>query len=215
MYALDVAALVPLLDREVKNVDLPSSFSRSIRVHHADGSLVIFIQQYRSMEGKQARREWNASNIGDNQALRHGMIGASDGDVVDLSVQKDDIPVHRTSSVDTSLICGVHDIEVVQDLAGVLCSTGFGVSLKDLEHLLQTSGQLSGVCLQGLEHWKHQRAVNFLSIAKAKPVGVVIVDPNVCRLGRRRGVGIGVSVFYALKTKHKRIRGWSMHEAYV
>jgi hypothetical protein len=59
----------------------------------------------------------------------------SDSDVVDLSAQKDDLPVDR-ASVDTKLVCGVHDIEIVEDLVGVLYPqcTGFGVSLQGLEH---------------------------------------------------------------------------------
>jgi hypothetical protein len=51
-------------------------------------------------------------------------------DDVDLSVQKDNLPVDRTS-LDTSLVRDVHEIEVVEDLVDVLFpqSTGFGVSL--------------------------------------------------------------------------------------
>jgi hypothetical protein len=60
------------------------------------------------------------------QALRHSRFGASGSDIVNLLAHKDDIPVDRTS-VDTSLVCGVHNIEVVEDLADVLFpqSTGF------------------------------------------------------------------------------------------
>jgi hypothetical protein len=65
--------------------------------------------------------------------------------------------------------------------------------------------------------------VNFLSIARAIPFGVGIVNLNVCRLGRRRGVSTGVSVVCAHhnentsadKAKNKRMHGWSMHEANV
>jgi hypothetical protein len=41
----DVAALSPFLDRKVLNVDMPGAFSRSIRVHHVDSSLVILVKQ--------------------------------------------------------------------------------------------------------------------------------------------------------------------------
>jgi hypothetical protein len=44
-----------------------------------------------------------------NDALRHSRVRASDSDVVDLSAQKEDLPVDRTS-VDTSLVYGVHDV---------------------------------------------------------------------------------------------------------
>jgi hypothetical protein len=90
--------------------------------------------------------------------------------------QKDDLSVDLTSA-DTSLVCGVHDIEIVENLVDVLFPqcTGFGVSL------------------QGLEHWKYQRAVNFLLMARAIPVGVGVANSDVCRLGRIRGVDIGVS----------------------
>jgi hypothetical protein len=53
--------------------------------------------------------------------LRHSTrrVRASHSDVVDLAVQKNDLPVDRTS-VDTSRQCDVHDIEVVEDLVDVL-----------------------------------------------------------------------------------------------
>jgi hypothetical protein len=44
---LDVAALSPFMNRKVLNVDVPRTFSRSIRVHHVDGGHFIFIQQGR------------------------------------------------------------------------------------------------------------------------------------------------------------------------
>jgi hypothetical protein len=105
--------------------------------------------------------------------LRRRRIGTSDSEVVDLSAQKSDL-----TSVDTSLVCGVHDIEIVENVVDVLVPqyTGFGMSL------------------QGLEHWQYQRAVNFLFMARAISIGIGVVYPDVCRLGRRRGVGIGVSV---------------------
>jgi hypothetical protein len=61
----------------------------------------------------------------------HSRVGASESDVVNLSAQRDDLPVDHTS-VDTSLVCGIHDVEVVEDLVDVLFpqSTGFGVSCK-------------------------------------------------------------------------------------
>jgi hypothetical protein len=59
-----------------------------------------------------------------------------DFDVVNVSAQNEDLPVNRIylvdpTSVDTSLVRGVHDIEVVEDLVDVLFpqSTGFGLSL--------------------------------------------------------------------------------------
>jgi hypothetical protein len=67
--------------------------------------------------------------------LRHRMVGASDSDVVDLSAQKDDLPIDRTS-VDNTLGCGVHDIVIEMDFVDVLFPqcTDFGVSLQGLEH---------------------------------------------------------------------------------
>jgi hypothetical protein len=50
--------------------------------------------------------------------LRRSRVGASDSGVADLSAQKDDLPVDRTL-VDALLVCGVHDIEVVEDLVDV------------------------------------------------------------------------------------------------
>jgi hypothetical protein len=72
-----------------------------------------------------------------NQTLRHRRIGTSHSEVVDLSTQKDDLSVDLTS-VDTSLVCGVHDIEIVENLVDVLFPqcTGFRVSLQGLEHWL-------------------------------------------------------------------------------
>jgi hypothetical protein len=72
------------------------------------------------------------------------MVGASSSDVVDFSAQKDDLPVDRTL-VDTSLVCVVHNNEVVENLVDVLFpqSTGFGVPVQGLEKLVApTSGQL-------------------------------------------------------------------------
>jgi hypothetical protein len=68
--------------------------------------------------------------------LHHSSVGASNGEVVDLSAQEDDFPVDLTL-VDTSLVCGVlYDIEIVENLVDVLFPqcTGFGVSLQGLEH---------------------------------------------------------------------------------
>jgi hypothetical protein len=48
------------------------------------------------------------------------------------------------------------------------------------------------------------RAVNFLSMTRAMPIGVGVINPDVCRLGRRRGVGIGVSTVY---THHYETHG--------
>ncbi len=61
-------------------------------------------------------------------------IGTSDSQVVDLPAQKDDSSVDFTS-VDTSLVCGVQDIEIVENLVDVLFpqTTAFGVSLQGLE----------------------------------------------------------------------------------
>jgi hypothetical protein len=42
---LDVAVLSRFLDRKLLNVDMPGTFSRPIRVHHVDGSLVILVKQ--------------------------------------------------------------------------------------------------------------------------------------------------------------------------
>jgi hypothetical protein len=74
-------------------------------------------------------------DLGGNQASRHNGVGTSDSYAVVLSAQKDDLPVDRTS-VDTSLMCGVHDIEVVVNLPGVLLTqrTSFKVSLEGLDH---------------------------------------------------------------------------------
>jgi hypothetical protein len=76
--------------------------------------------------------------------LRHNRVEASSSDVTDFSAQKDDLPVDRTS-VDTSLVCVVHNNEVVENLVDVLFprSTGFGVPVQGLEKLVApTSGQL-------------------------------------------------------------------------
>jgi hypothetical protein len=96
-----------LLDREMLNVDKPRMFNRSIRVHRVDGSLVIFIKQCRPRL-REIKLDENGPQLllGGNQALRHSRVGASDSDVVDLSLQKDDLPVIRTS-VDSSLVYGV------------------------------------------------------------------------------------------------------------
>jgi hypothetical protein len=56
---------------------------------------------------------------GGNQAVRHSRVRARYSRVVDLSARKDNLPVDRTS-VETSLLCGAHDIEVVEDLVSVL-----------------------------------------------------------------------------------------------
>jgi hypothetical protein len=64
-----------------------------------------------------------------------------------------------------SLVCGVHDIEVVENLVDVLAKPWALVAL---------------------------RSGRFLFIARAIPVGVSIVNLNVCRLARRRGVGVSV-----------------------
>jgi hypothetical protein len=58
-------------------------------------------------------------DLGGNQASRHNWVGACDTYAVVVSAKKDDIPVDRTS-VDTSLMCGVHDIEVIVNLPGML-----------------------------------------------------------------------------------------------
>jgi hypothetical protein len=55
------------------------------------------------------------------QTLRHSRVGANDSEVVDLSAQKEDLPVDLTS-VDLSLVWGaVHDIEIVEDPHDVFC----------------------------------------------------------------------------------------------
>jgi hypothetical protein len=54
-------------------------------------------------------------DFGGNQALRHSRVRASDSGVVDLTAQEDAFPVEHTW-----LVCGAHDIEVVQDLLDVL-----------------------------------------------------------------------------------------------
>lgn len=66
--------------------------------------------------------------------MHHSRVGASDSDIVDLLAQKDDLPVDHTS-VDTSLVYGVYDIEAVEDLVDVSFSqcTGLEVSLQGLE----------------------------------------------------------------------------------
>jgi hypothetical protein len=60
--------------------------------------------------------------------LRRSRVGASDSGDVDLSAQKDDIPVDLTL-IDVSLVCSAHDSEVVEDLVDVFFSqrTGFGL----------------------------------------------------------------------------------------
>jgi hypothetical protein len=98
---------------------------------------------------------------------------ASDSDVVDLPVQKDVLPIDRTpldTTIDTLIVYGVHDIEIVEDLVDVLFP--------------QCSGL--GVSLQGLEPREHN---------ERSTVG--IVNRNVCPLGRRRGFVIGVSAVCA------------------
>jgi hypothetical protein len=57
-------------------------------------------------------------DLGGSQAVCRRKVEASDSGVVDLSAQKDDLPVDRTV-VDASLVCGVRDIEVVEDLVDV------------------------------------------------------------------------------------------------
>jgi hypothetical protein len=66
-----------------------------------------------------------------NRTLRHRRIGTRDSEVVDLSVQKDDLPADLTS-----LVCGVHVIEIVENLVGVFFPqcTGFRMSLQGLEY---------------------------------------------------------------------------------
>jgi hypothetical protein len=66
--------------------------------------------------------------------VRHRGIGPSDSEVVELPAQKDDLSVNLTS-VDTSLVCDVHDIEIVENHVDVLFQqcTGFGVALQGLE----------------------------------------------------------------------------------
>jgi hypothetical protein len=98
-----------------------------------------------------------------NQTLRHRRIGTSDSEVFDLSAQRDDLSVDLTS-VDASLMCGVHDIEVVENLVDVL------------SHSALASG-----CP---ECWEYQRAVNFLAMARAIPIGIGVINPDVCRLRR-------------------------------
>jgi hypothetical protein len=51
---------------------------------------------------------------------------------VDLSAQKDDLSFDRTS-VDTSLLGGAHESEVVDDLDYFPQSAGFRVSLRELK----------------------------------------------------------------------------------
>ncbi len=69
-----------------------------------------------------------------------------------------------------SLVCGVHDIEVVENLVDVLAKPWALVAL---------------------------RSGRFLFIARAIPVDLGIVNLNEYRWGRRRGVGICVSAVYA------------------
>ncbi len=47
--------------------------------------------------------------------MRHSRVETSRSDVVDLSVEKDDVPVDRIS-VDSLLLCDVNGIEVVEVL---------------------------------------------------------------------------------------------------
>jgi hypothetical protein len=112
--------------------------------------------------------------------LRHNRVGASGSDIVDFVAQKDDIPVDRTS-IESSYVCDVHDIEVVKNLVDALFprGTGFGASLK------------------GVEYWWYQGAVNFHSMARAITVSVGVINPSVCRLVRRRDVGISFSAVCA------------------
>jgi hypothetical protein len=72
-------------------------------------------------------------DLGSNQALRDSRVGASDSGVVDLSAPKDDLTIDCIS-VHTSLVCGVLEIEVVEDPVGALFPqiTGFGLSLQGL-----------------------------------------------------------------------------------
>jgi hypothetical protein len=62
------------------------------------------------------------------------------------------------------------------------------------------------------------RAVNFLSTVRVIPVDVSIFNPKVCRLVRRRSVGIGDSAVCATtkltaidESKNKRMHDCSMH----
>jgi hypothetical protein len=82
--------------------------------------------------------------------LRHGRVGATDCDVVDLPPEKDDLPVR------SFVVCMISRSSRILLMCFALAS---GFPWKTL-----STG--------------HQRAVNFLFVAKAKPVGVGIVDPN-------------------------------------
>jgi hypothetical protein len=64
---LDVAALSPFLDRKVLNVDVTRAFSRPIRVHHVDGSLVILV--------KQSRPRWGETKLDENGPQVLGDLG--------------------------------------------------------------------------------------------------------------------------------------------
>jgi hypothetical protein len=89
-------------------------------------------------------------------------------DVVDLSAQKDDLPVDRTS-VGTSLVRGVHDIE-------------------DLVHVLSHRASAPGYPCKALSTASRNTEWSaLLPMAKA-----IIIKPNVYRLGRRRSTGVGV-----------------------
>jgi hypothetical protein len=63
MRELDVAALSSFLDRKVLNVDMPGTFSRPIRVHDVDGSLVIL-----------------ESNVGPDGGKTSSMLGGLGGE---------------------------------------------------------------------------------------------------------------------------------------
>jgi hypothetical protein len=69
------------------------------------------------------------------------------------------------ASIDASLACGVHDIEVVQDLVDILFRRV----------------PASGCPCKALSP---ARTNERSTMARAIPVGVGIVNPNVCRLGR-------------------------------
>jgi hypothetical protein len=72
----------------LRHVDVPRTFSMSIRGHNVDGSLVIFVQQCRPQVRETKLNENGPqvlADLGGNQTLCRGRVGASDSNVVDLS----------------------------------------------------------------------------------------------------------------------------------
>jgi hypothetical protein len=112
-------------------------------------------------------------------------------DVVDLSVQKDGLP--RQTYIGKSLLYGVHDIKVVEDLVDVF------------SHRAPTSGPYTKTLNTG----GHERVVNFLSMARYKSIRQRISvgrRNRLCRLGRRWETGGVRPISYHDETHGSRKR---------